>query len=151
LKKVGGVELIVAEKLPGSTMELVGAGLDRSVQNRRARPAVLSAEAGGLHLEFLNRIDRRQNHEVCPVKEVHGVGVVVDAVEQVVILRRTVTIGGESTGSGVAARIGLRRVHAGRQLRKERKIPAVEGKIVDRLGINNLADRSVLRLQHGNR
>ena len=39
-------------------------------------------------LNSCDRVERRQNHEVGSVQEVDGVGVVVDAVEQVVVLRR---------------------------------------------------------------
>src|SRR5579872_3483772 len=58
-----------------------------------------------------------QYDEVRAVQEVHCVGVVVDAVQQVVVLRRAVAIGGESAAGGVTTRVSLRRVHAGSQLR----------------------------------
>ena len=85
-KEVRGVELIVAEKFPCGAVETVGAGLDGGVENGSAGAAEFGAEVGGLNLEFLNGVDRRKNDEVGAVQEVDGVGVVVDAVEQVVVL-----------------------------------------------------------------
>ncbi len=52
-KIVGGIQLVVAEKLPSGAVEAVGAGFDRGIENRGAGTAKLGAEVGGLHLEFL--------------------------------------------------------------------------------------------------
>ena len=150
-KEVGGVELVVAEKFPDVAVETVGAGLDGGVENGGAGAAELGAEVRGLHFEFLNGVDRRKNDEVRAVEEVHGVGVVVDAIEQVIVLRRAKTIGGEGAASGVAARVGLRRVDAGSELREEREIAAVQRKIVHVARIDDLADRSVLRFENRGR
>ena len=86
-KIVGGIELIVSEKFPTGAMETIGAGLDGGVENRGAGTSKLRAEVRGLNLEFLNRVDRRKDDEIRAVKEVHGVGIVVNAIEQVVVLR----------------------------------------------------------------
>ncbi len=86
---VGGIQFVVAEKFPTGAVPCVRAGLDRGIQNRSARTAELGAEVCGLHPEFLNRVDWGQDDKVRAVQEVDRVGVVVDAIEQVVVLRRT--------------------------------------------------------------
>ena len=76
-------------------MNAVGAGLDGRIENRAGGTTQFSAEFRSLNLELLNRVDRRQNDVVGAVQEVDGVGVVVDAVKQVVVLRRTETVCGK--------------------------------------------------------
>ena len=92
-KPISGVEFIVAEKLPGSAMEAVGAGFDGGVENRARGTAQFGAEVRCLDLEFLNSVERGQNNKVGSVEEVDGVGVVVDAVQQVVVLRGAKAVG----------------------------------------------------------
>ncbi len=147
-KIVGGIELGVAEKFPAHAVESVRAGFDRGIENRGSGAAVFGAEVGGLHLEFLNRVHRRQNYKVCAVEEVDSVRVVVNSIQQVVVLRRPRTVGGEGAGGRVAARVCLRRVHSGRQLGQEGEVSAVQGKIIHVARVDHLADRSVLGLEH---
>ena len=59
LKKIGGVEFIIANKFPGGAVKLVGAGFDGGVQYGPAGAAKLRAEVAGLNLELLDRIHRR--------------------------------------------------------------------------------------------
>ena len=108
-------------------------------------------KSGSLDLEFLNRVDRRQHDKVRAVEEVDGVGVVVDAVEHVVVLRGAIAVGGERAAGCIAASVRLRSVHAGGELRKEGEVSAVQRKIVDVALIDDLADRRVLALQNGSR
>ena len=115
-----------------------------------ARPE-LRAVVAGLHLEFLNGIRRRKDHVVRAVEEVDVVGVVVDAVEQIVVLRGPLAVGREGAGGRVAARIRLRRLHACAKLRQEGEIAAVERKVIDLLRANHLARRSFLGLQQRRR
>ena len=70
-------------------MDVVGTGLDGGIEHRAGGTAELSAEVGGLDIEFLDRVNRRKNGEVRSVEEVDRVGVIVDAVEQIVVLRGT--------------------------------------------------------------
>src|SRR5258708_34355298 len=76
-KKISGVELVIAEKLPRRPMEFVSSGFDRCVQNRSSRTAEFCTEVGSLHLEFLNRIDWRKNNKVGTVEKINCVGIVV--------------------------------------------------------------------------
>src|ERR1700679_1047849 len=102
-------------------MDLVGAGLDGCVEDSSRRTAQLGTEVRSLNLEFRDRIGRRKNDKVCSVQEVHIIGIVVDTVQQVVVLRRPQTVGGKSTVPRIAASIRLRGVHAGRQLSQKSK------------------------------
>ncbi len=114
-KPVSCIEHIVAEEFPSGTVELVGAGLNRGVENCGTGTAMLCAKTGGLNFEFLDCVDWRQNDEIRAVQEIHRVGVVVNAVEQIIVLCWAQTVGSESTGSSVAARIRLGRVYASSQ------------------------------------
>src|SRR5438309_10988457 len=86
-KKVRGVQLVVSEKLPDRSMQFVGALFDRGIENGRSGPTKLRAETRGLDLEFLNGIDRGKNNKVRTIQEVHGVRIVIDTIEQVIVLR----------------------------------------------------------------
>ncbi len=97
-KPIGGIELVVAEKFPGRAVETVGAGLDGSVHDSAGGTTELGAEVRSLYLELRDRVHRRQNDKVGSVQEVDGVGIVVDAIQQVVVLRRAQTIGGKGAG-----------------------------------------------------
>src|SRR5882757_7100986 len=106
-------------------MKFVCSRLDRRIQYGRARTSILSAKTGSLQLEFFDRVHRWQHDEVCAVQEVHSVRVVVNSVEQVVVLRRTISVCSESTGRRIAPSICLRSVHTCRQLRQKGKISSV--------------------------
>src|SRR5262249_55323889 len=107
-EEISGVQLVIAEEFPSGAMEAVGAGLDRGVEHRGTRASEFGAEVRSLNLEFLNGVDRRKHDEIGSVQEVHGVGVVVDAVEQIVVLRRAVAVRGEGPTRGIPSRVGLR-------------------------------------------
>ena len=77
-------------------MDAVCAGLDRSVEDGAGGTAQLGAEVRRLDLEFRDRVRRRKNDEICSVQEVDGVGVVVDAIQQVVVLRGAQTVCGKA-------------------------------------------------------
>src|ERR1035437_1442697 len=150
-KPIRGIEFIVAEKLPCRAMEAIGAGFDRSVENGARGTTQLGAEVSGLDLEFLDGIQRRQNDKVGSVEEVHGVGVVVDAVQQVVVLGGAQAVGGEGARGGIAAGVGLRRLHAGAKLGKEGKVAPVKRQTVDGLRTDDLPDRGFFGLQQRRR
>ena len=79
-KPVRGVKDIVAKKFPGRAMNLVGAGLDRGVENGARGTAQLGTEVRSLDLKFRDRVGRRKDNKVCSVQEIHVVGIVVDAI-----------------------------------------------------------------------
>src|SRR6185312_2203500 len=109
-KPVGRVENVVAEILPGRAVEAVGTRLDGGVEHGGAGAAKLSTEAGGLHLELLDGFQRRKHNVVGSVQEIHGVGIVVNAVQHVVVLRRPIAVGREVAGGRVTASVRLRRI-----------------------------------------
>ncbi len=88
-------------------MNGVGAGFDGGVQHGTGGAAQFGAEVRCLHLELGDRIHRWQDNEVGSVEKVSGVGIVVDTVQQVVILRGLETIGRKGSRCGIAARIRL--------------------------------------------
>src|SRR6266480_2199383 len=99
-EKVRSIKFIIAEKLPDRPMQFVGALFDRGIENGCPGTAELRAKSRGLYLEFLNRVDRRQHNEVRAVQEVHGVRIVVNTIEQVVVLSRSKAIRGKGACSG---------------------------------------------------
>ena len=128
-------------------MQAVGAGFDGGVEDGACGAAQLGAELAGLHLDLRDGVHRRQDDVVGAVEEVDGVGVVVDTVQQVVILRGAQAIGGECARSGVAAGVGLGRLRAGAELGKEGKVASVQRQAVDGMLSDHLADRRILGLQ----
>src|SRR5215469_16762060 len=112
LKKIGSVKLVVPEELPECSMQIVGAGLDRCIQNGSSRTTVFGTEVRCLDREFLDRVNRRQHHVVGAVEKVNRVRVVVDPVQEVIVLRRTESVCRERATRGIASRIGLWRIHS---------------------------------------
>src|SRR5207244_10380405 len=147
LKEVRGVKLVVAQELPRRTVESVGTRLDRRIQNRRAGTTEFRAETARLHFELFDGINRRKNDEVGAIEEVDGIGIVIQAVEKIVVLRRTQTVRGERAVRFVTATVFLRTVDACRDLRQKRKIAAIQRQIVYGSRVNDLADGGVLRLK----
>src|ERR1700682_1534135 len=119
-------------------MELVGAGLNGGMENGGAGAAEFSTEIRGLHLEFLNSINRRKDDEVRTIEEVHGVGIVVDTVEQVVILRRAKAVGGEGAAGGVAPGVRLRSIYSGGELGKKGEIAAGQREAIHAACVDDL-------------
>ena len=146
-EEVGSVEFVVAEEFINITVEIVGAGFHGGVQNGSTGTAKLSAEIGSLDFEFLDGVDGRKGDIVGAVEKVNGIGVVVDAVEKVVVLGGPQTVGGKGTVLGVATSVRLRGVYASGDLSEESEIATVERKVVDGLGIDDLADGGALRFE----
>ena len=146
-KPIGCIEFVVAEELPNVAMQAVGAGFDGGVEDGACGAAQLGAELAGLHLDLRDGVHRRQDDVVGAVEEVDGVGVVVDAVQQVVVLRGAQAVGGEGSGSGIAAGVGLGRLRAGSELGEEGEVASVERHVVDSLLADHLANRRILGLQ----
>src|SRR5947207_13975502 len=124
-EKVRSIKFIIAEKLPDGAVQFIGALFDRGIENGSSGPPKLCAEACGLDLEFLNGIDWGKNNKVRTIQEVHGVRIVVNAIEQIIVLRWPEAIGSEGAGGGIATRVGLRSVHARGELGQECEIPPV--------------------------
>ena len=129
-------------------MKLIGAGLDRGIENRGSRAAVFCAEVRGLDLEFLNSVDRRKNDKVRAVEEINRVGIVINAIQHVIVLRRPITIGRKGAGRSVASRVRFGGVHAGGQLGQEGEVPAVQRKVIHAALVDYLAHGGIFRLEH---
>ena len=80
-----------------------------------------------------NRIQRGKNDKVCSVQEVDGVGIVVNAIEQVVVLRGLEAIGGKGAGGRIASGVRLGRIRARAQLCQKRKVTPIERQIINGL------------------
>ena len=132
-------------------MKLIGAGLDRGIENRRPRTSELGTEVGSLNLEFLNCINWRKDNVVRAVEEVYCVRVVIDSIQHVVVLRRTKPIGRKRTVCGIPTGVGLGCIYTRNQLRQESKISTVERQIIHITFVDYLTYRSILGLQHGSR
>ena len=106
-EEISRIELVIAEEFPGCAVQFVRTGLNRGIEDCGSGATELRAEIGSLHFELLHRVDRGENDKVCTVEKVDGIGIVVDAVEQVIVLRGAKTVSRESTTGSVAAGIGL--------------------------------------------
>ena len=139
-----GVHLVVAEELEERAVILVRAGLGQHVDL-----GGLAAELGridaGLHLEFLQRVDRRHDHEGVEIR----VGV-LDAIERVVV--EVGALAGHRNGLGRAdaalPRAGLPLTReAGRDVRRQRNqlqiVAPVQRQFHDALVLDDRADGRV--------
>ena len=88
LVQTNRIEFVVAHKLPCRAVELIRPGFDGRIDHGSASSTEFRAEVAGLHLEFLNRIRRRQVDVRCAIQEVDRVIVVVDPIQQVAVVYR---------------------------------------------------------------
>jgi hypothetical protein len=131
-------------ELPDGAAQLTGARLQRGVHDRAAGAAVFGAERAGENLDLVDRVDRRLDDVSDAAEEVDVAGVVVDAVQQVVVLRRPHAVGREHQRR---ARAGLRRHDAGDQAGEHRIVAPVDREVFDRSGCQRLAGRAGAGLQ----
>src|SRR5215467_8179086 len=152
-KKVGSIKRVISKKLPEGAVQSIGTRFDGGIQNSGSGAAKFGTEICGLNAQFLNGVDWRKNHIVRPVQKIHAIGIVVDAVEKVIVLGGPQAIGRERSGRGIseriASRIGLGRVDSRGKLGQERIIPSVQRKVVHTSRIDNLTHRCILSLQLG--
>src|SRR5215475_2688494 len=87
-EKIGSVKHIISKKLPEGAMQTIGTRFDRGIQNSCSGAAKFGTEICDLNAQFLNGVDRRKNHVVRSVQKIHGIRIVVDAVEKVIVLSR---------------------------------------------------------------
>ncbi len=139
-----GVESRVAQVLPRTAVQLVGARLQAGVDYRACAVADLSRIVAGLYLELRQTIRRGLGHKACAVVVVHHVDVVIHAVEDEVVLLRALSIGVEVALARAARALG--RHSARRKLRNEDPVAAVKWNVVDGLRVDHLAHRALLRL-----
>ena len=125
-----GVERLVAEEPKAMPRNAFGALLDRGVDHRARGLAELRRVGARLHLELLQRIDRRLHHLRAAFLQVGRERVVVGAVERVVVPGRVVAVGVEERVFA-AARDARRAPHdAWRQERQLRIASAEQRQVV---------------------
>ena len=105
-------------------MQLVGTRFDRSIQDRPSGTAKFRAEVAGLYFELLNGIRRWKIHIRCAIQVIHGVVVVVDSVENVVVVDGGQTVGHKTPGLVQSAR-GAEAGDPGAELCEKRIVTAV--------------------------
>src|SRR6185437_327260 len=89
LEEVGSVEFVIAQKFPERAMELVRTRFDTCIQHCTAGASELRAERAGLKTKLADGVNRRLDDIGCAAQEIDIVRVVIDAVEHVIVLRRT--------------------------------------------------------------
>ena len=138
-----GVEILVAEKLEKSPVELVGSGFHVDHDRPAQAPAEFGWQHVGEHLEFGNGVGIRQHRRLIVVGSV-----IVDAVQQEVIVLDTVAVDRHQRVlvGGVGS---LRHISASRERNELDEVAAVQRQIHHLLGFEHLAERGGFRLQEG--
>ena len=109
---------------PGFELQLhVGAGVS----------AVLRRVVGGLHLEFLDGINRRVHEQVVPA-----------VVERTHAVKRDLLV---HASSPTGAKLSTRRDHAGRQVSESSEVAAAQRQVDERLRGDHVSCHAALRLQ----
>ena len=134
-EEVAGVECRVAVELERRTVKVVGSALGHDVDDCTGRSAILGREVRRLDLELGDGLEGRAHCVALPVVEAAEIILVPSAVENESILETSVSEGRERTVA--RARV---RDRAGRQVPELEVVPAVEGKLLDRLFVYHLAE-----------
>src|SRR5262249_16852953 len=87
IKGVTSVELIVAEELVCVAVELISPRFYDRIHDRAVAAPEFSAIGVGLHLEFANGIHRWLNHISAAIEHVTEVGVIIDAIQEIIVLQ----------------------------------------------------------------
>ena len=90
------VQRVVAQEFERAPVKTIRSRLSGCIQNGAGCAAKLSIEIAGLDLEFLQRVDRREVNVEGAIQVVGKIRVVVYPIEEIVILIRWGSIGGES-------------------------------------------------------
>src|SRR6185369_10701401 len=80
-----GIQVGVAQELPGGAMKLIGAALERHIDNRAAGAAVFGAEVIGLYFELGNRVGTQLDGLIGIALVACVIGVIIDAIHLKVI------------------------------------------------------------------
>src|SRR5262249_28114377 len=144
----GGVEIVVADELEKRTVESVAAGFGQHVDLRRFVAEFCGIDAG-LHLEFLQSIDRGQDD----IRVEIGIGV-DHAIEREIVKYDAVTAGRDRLVGAIAALARLRLAGRRRKVADIRRyshqiqvLAAIERKLRDVFRLDYGADGRILRLQ----
>jgi len=108
-------------------------------------------EVARLETEFRERVRRRPHDEARAVQEVDKICVVVDAIENEIVLFRSLAVCDEIAGPAAArpTRICRSGHRSCRELSDIDPVAPIERRVVDRFRIDRLADRAGFRLQQG--
>ena len=128
-------------------MIAVGARFDGGIDHGAGGIAEFCGVSSGLDAKLLYGIGRGLNHLDRELLQILRPGVIVNAVQQKIVLQFEVPIHAKTVRSGVVG--GVKLIYAGLQQRKVRISPAVKGKIVDSLCVDNVSYVSGLGLQQG--
>src|SRR6202047_1178144 len=137
-KEIASIQFVVAEKFENAAVKLIRARLDGGIEDRAIPPAELGAITTRLDFEFLDGITRMLDDIAGAVLQVGDIRVVIDTVQQIVVLIGSGTGRAESQGVFVrGSRLG--RGDTRGEQRQLAKITAIEGQVVDRTIIDDLA------------
>ena len=128
-------------------MKIVCSRLNGGVQDGPGRTSKLGAKAIGLDLKFLDCIHRRANDEVRAIQEVNEFDIVVNAVQQVVVLRGTQAVSCKASTGPQSARVLLTLSSARRELSEKGEVAPVERKSVYGSLADHLPNRGILCLE----
>ena len=135
-----GVHRAVPEEREAASLELIGAALGDDVHHAAIAASVLRLVAGGLEVEFLDRLEREELQEPAD-----GVVVVIAAVDLVVDVA-AVPAGNLRGELGALGRIRVEtEPDAGNRQRQVGELTAVERKALDVLDVDDAADRRGVR------
>ena len=149
-----GIQVRVAQELPCRAVKLIGAALQRHVDDGAAGAPVFGAEVVGLHLEFGNRVGTQLDGLIGIALVAGVVGVVVDAVHLKVIEGAALPVDVERAFAEVA----VVRIHAQKRLADARSqqrqvgiVAAVQRQIDHGRVVDDLAAIARIGFQHRDR
>ena len=118
-KVIGGIEVVVAQELPQVAVPLVGSGLGGDIQYGCSRVPKFGRVVARLHRELAQRVGRRQKRILSLVDQVADIGVVIQAVQQIVVFGAVKAVGTEGAAGLQTACIVLRKRNPRRELRQK--------------------------------
>ena len=120
------VEDIVAHELIGAAVELVRSAADRNHDHAACVAAVLRRVIRRLHLHLLNRVERGDHGLRLAVLQPHHGGVVVHAVDQVVVLQGRLAVDAEAVARTTKCPAGRGRARRFQAPRRRSTRPATD-------------------------
>ena len=108
IEEVPGIQLLITEKVVCRAMKQVGTRLHGEIHNATGGSPELRRVRVGLYFEFLNRVDRRLDHLRLIRIERCVVGIVIEAIEQVIVVCGALSTRAEPPGPAPHAVIGSR-------------------------------------------
>jgi hypothetical protein len=147
IEEIVGVEVAIAQELPGRAVELVRAGLDHRVDLAAGFITEFGRVVRGLYAEFAQRINDRLDR-VGAVLHFFG----VEAVDEILVVVGALAVHAERHAARALGVVALHGVvlrglgGSGHQNHQLREVAAVERQVGDCLGLDHAADLRVRRL-----